>query len=127
MRVPITPKQEGTLEMRDNVLSSVDAQDMVTSANQVTDRKNDQLDDDAVLRPGIDTSFSPPNLNDSEMGSMAENLILIDEEQDKENSPPLPTTPFSERPTQPSVLMRSCPFGRRNEKVPDYVRRNLFE
>ena len=31
-RVPITPKQEGTMEMRDEVLSSVGAQDMDTSS-----------------------------------------------------------------------------------------------
>ena len=33
------------------------------------------------------------------MVSMAENQIPIDEEQDRENSPPA-TTPVSERPTQ---------------------------
>ena len=32
---------------------------------------------------------------------MAENPILIDQEQDKENIPPLSTTPVPERPTQP--------------------------
>ena len=53
------------------------------------------------------------------MGSMAENPILIDKKQDKENSsPPLPTTPFSETPTQPAVLMRSRPFGTKNEMIP---------
>ena len=34
-RVPITPKQEGTMEMRDKVLSSVGAQDLETSSYQV--------------------------------------------------------------------------------------------
>ena len=36
-RVPITPKQEGTTEMRDEVLSSVGAQDLDTSSYQVSD------------------------------------------------------------------------------------------
>ena len=59
---------------------------------------------------------------------MAENPILIDKEQDKENSPPPhPATPVSERPTQPPVLMRSHPFGIRIENVPDYVYRKMFE
>ena len=40
--------------------------------------ENDQLDADAVLRPGIDTHFSPTAFNDLEMGGSAENPILLD-------------------------------------------------
>ena len=54
------------MEMRDEVLSCVGAQDMATSGYQVSDlddvefyRKNDQPDVDAVFRPGIYTPFSP--------------------------------------------------------------------
>ena len=36
-RVPITPNQVGTMEMREEVLSSVRAQDMDTSSDQVSD------------------------------------------------------------------------------------------
>ena len=36
-RVPITPNQEGTREMRDEVLSTVGAQDLDTSSYQVSD------------------------------------------------------------------------------------------
>ena len=36
-RVPITPNQERTIEMRDEVLSSVGAQDLETSSYQVSD------------------------------------------------------------------------------------------
>ena len=36
-RVPITPNQEGTIEMREEVLSSVGAQDLDTSSYQVSD------------------------------------------------------------------------------------------
>ena len=64
------------------------------------------------------------------MGSLAENPFLIDEEQDKENSPTPPTppaTPVSERPTQPHLLMGSRPFATKFENVPDYLYRNLFE
>ena len=120
------------MEMRKEVLSS--AQDMDTSGYQVFDLdavefywENDELDLDAVFRPGKETPFSPSSFNDFEMGSMAENPILIDEEQDKENSPPHPTSPVYERPTQPSPLTRSCPLGARIENVADYVYSKLFE
>ena len=66
---PITPNQDGTMEMRDEVLSGVGPQDMDTSGYQVSDLddvesywENDQLDADAVFRPGIDTPFSAPNI-----------------------------------------------------------------
>ena len=36
-QAPITEKQEGTMEMRDEVLSSVGAQDLDTSSCQVSD------------------------------------------------------------------------------------------
>ena len=87
--------------------------------------KKDQLDVDDVVRPRIHTSFSPTAFDDSEMGGSAENPILLDEEEDKENSPP--TTPVPERPTRSPALRRSCPFGTRIENVPYFVFRNLFQ
>ena len=55
-RVPITPNQEGTMEMRDEVLSSVGAQDLNTSSYQVSDledielnREESQLDMDEMF------------------------------------------------------------------------------
>ena len=106
------------MNLRDDVFSSVAAQDMVTNVYQVSNLDDvecycgsDQLDIDAVFRRGIDTPFSPSNLNQFETGSMAEDPILINEEQDRKNSAPHPTTPVSERPTRPPVLMRSRSFG----------------
>ena len=84
------------------------------------------LNMDALSRPGIHTPFSPSTFNNFKMGSMAEDPILIDEEQDKENSAPLPTTPFSERRTQPAVMMRNCPFGEEIENVPIYAYTGLL-
>ena len=62
LRVPIIPNQQGTMEMRDEVLSSVGAQDLDISSYQVSDLEdiqfnweNSQLEMDAVFRPGIDT------------------------------------------------------------------------
>ncbi len=119
--------------MRDEVVSSVGAQDLDTSSYQVSDLEDrefnwedSQLDMDAVFRPGIDTPFSPNTFDDLLMhdGSV-ENPIVLDEEEDKENAPP-PTRPETARPTEPPRLQRSRAFGARMENVPDYVFRNLF-
>ena len=137
-RVSVNPNQQGTYEMRNEVLSSVDAQEgLDTSGYQVSAAdlndvelywENDQLHVDAVFMPGIDTLLPPTAFDDLEMGGVsAENPIQLDEEEDKENSPPPTTTPVSERPTRPPALLRSRPFGTRIEKVPDYVYRSLFQ
>ena len=131
-RVPITPNQQGTMEMRDGVLSSVGAQDLDTSSYQLSDLEdiefnweNSQLDVDSVFRPGIDTTFSPTVFDDLLMGDgSVENPIVLNEE-DKENAPR--TAPVSVRPTEPPRLLRSRAFGPRLENVPDYVDRNLFQ
>ena len=132
-RLPITPNQDGTMEMREEVLSSVGAQDLDTSSYQVSDLEDiefnwedSQLDMDAVFRPGIDKPFSPTIFDDLLMGDgSVEDPIMLDEEEDKENAPP-PTTPESVRPTEPPRLQRSRAFVARMENVPDYVFRNLF-
>ena len=131
-RVPITLNQEGTIEMREEVLSSVGAQDLDTSSYQVSDIEdiefnweNSQLDMDSVFRPGIDSPFSPTVFDNLLMGDgSVENPIVSEEEEDKENSP---TTPESARPNEPPRLQRSRAFGARIENVPDYVYGNLFE
>ena len=131
-RVPITPNQEGTLEMREEVLSSVGAQDLDTSSYQVSDLEdiefdweNSLLDIYSVFRPGIDTPFSSTVFDVFLMGDgSVENPIVLDEEEDKEFAP---RTPVSERPTEPSRMQRSRAFGARIENVPDYVYRNLFQ
>ena len=68
-RVPITQSQEGTMEMRDEVLSKVGAQDINTSSYQVPDLEDiefnwekSQLDMDAVFRPIIDAPFVQQHL-----------------------------------------------------------------
>ena len=132
-RVPVTENQEGTIEMRDDVLSSVGAQELDTSSYQISDLKdiefnceNSQLDMDTVFRPGIDTPFSPTAFDDLSMAGSVENPIVLDEEEDKENAPAPPTTPESVRPTDTPRLQRSRAFGATMENVPDYIFRNLF-
>ena len=128
-QVPITPNQQGALEMREEVLSSVRAQDLDTSSYQVSDLEdiefnweNSQLDVDAVFRPGIDTPFSPTTFDDLLMGDgSVENPIVLDEEEDKENAPPPPSTLESVRPTEPPRLQRSRVFEAKMENVPVYV------
>ena len=130
-RVPIIPNQQGISEMREEVLSSVAAQDFDTSSYQVFDLEdiefnweNSELD--AVFRPGIDTPFSLTTFDDLSMEGSVENPIVLDEEEDKDNSATT-RTPVSERPTEPPRLLRSCAFRARIENVPDYVDRNLFQ
>ena len=128
-RVPVTPNQQGTHEMRDEVLSSVGAEEgLDTSGYQVSADlddfefywENDHMDVDPVFRPIIDTPFSPTVFDDLEMGGSAEYPFLVDEEEDKENSPPpTTTTPISERPTQLPALLRRRAFGARIKNVPD--------
>ena len=111
------------MEMRDEVLSSLGAQDMETSSYQVSDLKdiefnweNSQLDMDAVFRPGIDTPFSPTTFDDLSREGSVENLIVLDEEKDKEDAPL--STLESLRPTEPPRLQRSRAFRARVENVP---------
>ena len=119
------------MEMRDEVLSSVGAQDLDTSSYQVSDLEdlesyweNSELD--AVFRPSIDTPFSLNTFDDLSMEGSVENPIVLDEEEDNEKSAPT-TTPESVRPTEPPRSQKSRPFGARIENVPDYVYRNLFQ
>ena len=133
-RVAITQTQEGTLEMRDEILSSERAQDLDTSSYQVSDLEdiefnweNSQLDMDAVFRSGVDTPFSPTTFDYLSMEGSVENPIVLDEEEDKKNAPPPSSTPESVRPTEPARLQISRAFGARIENVPDYVFRNLFQ
>ena len=133
-QVPITQNQEGTMEMRDEVLSSVGAQDLDTSSKQVSvlediefSWENSQSDMDAVFRPGIDTPFSPTTFDDLSMEGSVENPIVLDEEEDTENAPPPPSTSESVRPRKPPRLQRSLSFGARIENVPDYFFRKLIQ
>ena len=127
-RASITPNQEGTIEIKEEVLSSVGVQDLDTSSYQVSDHEdiefnweNSQLDMNAVFRPGLGTPFSPTTFDDLVMGDRSvENPIVLDEEEYKENAPP-PTTPEFVRPTEPPRLQKSRAFGTRIENFPDYV------
>ena len=133
-RVPIAQNREGTLEIRDEVLPSVGVQELDTSSYQVSDLEDiefnwekSQLDIDAVFRPGIDTPFSPTTFDDLPMEGSVKNPIVLDEQEDRENAPPPPSTPESVRPTEPPRLQRIGASGARMENVPDYVFRNLFQ
>ena len=119
--------------MRDEVLSSVEAQNLDCSSYQLTDLEdiefnweNSQLDMNAVFRPSRDTPYSPNTFDDLSMEGSVENPIVLDEEEHKENAPP-PPTPESVRPKEPPRLQRSRAFGAGIENVPEYVYRKLFQ
>ena len=74
------------MEMREEVLSSVGAQDLDTSSYQLSElediefnEEKSQLDMDAVFRPCIDTPFSPTTLDVLSMEGSIENPIVLDE------------------------------------------------
>ena len=112
--------------MRDEILSLVGVQDLDTSSYQVSvlediefNWEDSQLDMEAVLRPGIDNPFSPTTLDSLLMEESVEILIVLDEEEDKDNATPPPSTPESVRTTEPSRLLRSRAFAERSKNVPD--------
>ena len=88
---------------------------------------NPQMELIALFRPGIDTPFPPTIFNDLEMGEgeSSKNLLVLEEQNDKENSPS--TTPVFARLTDPHRLLTSHPFRTRNENLPQSVYRTLFE
>ena len=123
--VPITSNQQGTFEKREELISSVGAQDLNTSNYQLTDLEDidfnwesSQLDMEAVFRPGIETPFSPTTFDDLSMEGSVENPIVLDEEEDKENSAPTTTTPVSERPPETPWLLRSRAFEQERKMYP---------
>ena len=68
-QVPITPNQQGTFEMRKEVLSSVGAQDADTKGYELSDLEDIEfkwedpaVDKDSVYRHGYYTPFSPSTL-----------------------------------------------------------------
>ena len=140
-RVPITPKQQGTFELRKEVLSSVGAQNTDTRGYELSDLEDIEfswedpaVDMDSVFWLENYTPFSTSIFDEYEMGSTVANPILVDDEEDKENAAPTTTTtttttttkPESEHPTEPPKLLRSRPLGTRVENVPDSVYRTLF-
>ena len=118
--------------MREEVLASSGAQDVDSSGYELSDLEdielfweNPQLEFDAVLRPGMDNRFLPTAFSELEMvGGSSKNPIVLDETDDKNNSP---QTPLSERLTELPRLLRSLLFGGRNKKVPKSVHRALLE
>ena len=132
-RVPITPNEQETFELREEVISNVGAQDTATRGYELYDLEDIEFSSEdpavdlaRVFWPGIDTQLSISIFDDFQMGSTAANIIIVDDKEDKENSAPTIITPESERPTETSRLLRSSPFGTRLENAPDSVYRTLF-
>ena len=120
--------------MREEVFSSVGAQDTDTRCYELSDLEDFEFswedparDMDSVYQPGIHAPFLPSIFDDFQMERpTAANPIIVDNEEDKENSAPKTTTPESERPTQPPRILRSRPFATRLDNMPDSVYRTLI-
>ena len=133
-KIQSIPTSEKRFEDRVKVLESTGAQDIETNGCELSELEdigfslgNSQMELDAVFRPGDFTPFSPTvfkNLARGD-GSSYQKLIVLDKQEDKENSPP--TNLMSERPTEPPMFLRSRFFGKRTEIVPETVYRTLFE
>ena len=80
---------------------------------------------DATFTPRLDTSFSQSSFDSLEMGRSVENPFLLDDEEDKEKSPP--TFPVFERTNRPHLLLRSRALGTRIENYPIFVYRKMFQ
>ena len=85
------------MEMRDEVLSSVGAQDLDTSTDQVSDLlniefnwENSQLDMDAEFRPGINYPFPPLHLRICRWKDQLKTPLCWTKRKTKRIFPPLP-------------------------------------
>ena len=77
----------------------------------------DQMDVEAVFRPGIDTHFSPTAFDNLKMGGISRKPSSAQRKNDKNSTA---TKAVSERPTGTAALLKSWPFGTRVEIVPDF-------
>ena len=131
-RVPITPNQQGTGEMQDEVRDSVGDHDVSSDfvPSDLDDIQfhweNPDIEMDPEYRPDIDTHFSPSLFKNIPVAGSADYPLEIDDEQDKENEYPTKT---HERPLQQPPLHRSLSrlFETRLENIPNSVYRRLFE
>ena len=87
--------------------------------------ENPQSEVDAVFGPVIDSTFTLTAFDGLEIGGSVENPVLLDNENDRDDSPL--TTPVSKRPNGPPTLLRSRVFATRIEIVREYVNKSLFQ
>ena len=97
----VRPAVVGDIRHEEEVLSTVGILDSNSVPADLQEIQLEDMDIDEVLfRPGIDTPFSPTSTI-IDFGS-AENPIVLDDEDDKENAGP--TTPESVRQNEPFPL-----------------------
>ena len=127
-KISITPNQLGTFEMRKEVSASAGYQDMDTGGCELSALEDNELiweklqvDLDTNFRPGIATPFSPTAFIDLGMGDGGsfKNLLVLDEEEDKENF--RARSPVSESTSAPPRLLKCCRFGRQIENVQEFI------
>ena len=110
-KVPMTENQQGRLEDRDKLFSSVGAENMDTNGCQLFDLggiefhlEDLEINMDRFIRPGTKNLFPNSTSNKFEISFVFENPIQIDAEEKQRNS----SLFFSvlERPTKPLKLLR---------------------
>ena len=114
---PIHSQPGRTFQRKKEVPDRAGAQDMDNCGYDLSDLDYIELfwekplvEMGTVFALGIDTLFSPTAFDGLETGRSSENRMLLDEEEDKENSSP--KTRLSDSLTELSRLLRSSPFDR---------------
>ena len=116
VEVQIISNQREPIAMRDEVLLvNVGGQEIDSSGYHVSDLGNIEfhwgdpdINKNTVLRPSKNNVFSHSTFSDFEMFLVAENFIVIDDEEDKVNS--LPQNSVFLCPSKPPRLPRSHDF-----------------
>ena len=129
-RVPLIPNQQGTLQMRDKMISSGVAQEVDTNEYQVSDLEEEQFQSKypelklvTVSRPGLDTRLHLYTLKIFEMGSVFDISVLFDDKEQRTFSSVKPSRWESQWSTQ---LQNSQTFRTRTEIFFERVHRTLF-
>ena len=118
----------------EEVISSVGSHEIHTSGYQVFHLEDIEfhwedldMNMDAFLQTSKETHFFPSTLDNYEMGSLAQNPVLTEKEEDWKNCPPHPSRPVCQQPKESPRLLRTHSFGPRIETVPIFVSEKLFE
>ena len=123
------------IDLNKETLRTVVAQCMDTSGYQVFDLEDSDFHwEDPYLnthtdsQTGLDYHLQPSCFKDFEMVSLVANPILIDNDEDNENSSPPPSsTLVSGKRIELARSLRSSPFGTRIKNFPRYVFGNFSE
>ena len=84
-------------------------------------REDPRLNTVTVFQSSVNISSSATAFDELEMGSVVENTTLIEDEENKENTAPQPTTTVSEQTNEPARLMKFHLLRTGKEKNPGCI------